>query len=320
MKTKTILLVTLAFIGLSQMNAQVGIGTTTPDASSILDVDATDKGFLPPRMNTAERNAIASPAEGLTIFNTENGCLEFYNGTLWVSACDGSLQPGPVSDCSTPGFIAPYITADETEVVEVTITTANGPQTWMDRNLGAIAPARDSDDCYAYGNLHQWGRPDDGHEFRGSNTHDGTNAADRPNNITDTGAWDGEFITIPGGVNRDDWVTTQTDDAWNTGTQTAPIITPTDPCPNGYRVPTISEFSALSISNAADALSSPLALPTAGARRPDGTFQAVGSFGYYWSVTPLSDNSLRLNFSSFSSSTSSAPPRGRGQSIRCIKD
>jgi hypothetical protein len=302
MKTKTILLVALAFIGLSSLNAQVGIGTTTPDASSVLDVESTDKGFLPPRLTTAERDAIASPAQGLTIFNTINGCLEFYNGTLWVSACDGSLQPGPVSDCG-PGFIAPFITADETEIVDVTITTANGPQTWMDRNLGAIAPARASGDCYAYGNLHQWGRGSDGHEDRNSSTSPG------PVPASYTGS---DFITT--NASPDDWLNAPAVSRW-TSTKG-----PEDPCPDGYRVPTISEFSDLPISNAADALASPLAFPTAGARQPNGNFIGVGSFGYCWSVTPLSANSRHFTFWSSGASTAQAPPRGSGRSIRCIKD
>jgi hypothetical protein len=304
MKTKTILLATLAFIGLSQMNAQIGIGTTEPDPTAVLDVSAEElpanakKGFLPPRLTTDQRDDIASPGEGLTIYNIDNGCLEFYNGTLWVSACDGSLQPGPVSDCG-PGFIAPFITADETEIVDVNA----GGNTWMDRNLGAIAPARASGDCYAYGNLHQWGRDGDGHEDRNSSTSPG------PVSTSYNGS---DFITTNASPN--DWLSSPDVNRWTSSKG------PEDPCPDGYRVPTISEFSALPISNAADALSSPLALPTAGARRFTGAFQAVGSFGYYWSVTPLSDNSLRLNFSSSGSSTASAPPRGRGQSIRCIKD
>ena len=72
---KTILLVMLAFIGLSTANAQVGIGTTTPDASAILDVDVTalpateKKGFLPPRMTTTQRDAIQGATAGLVIYN-----------------------------------------------------------------------------------------------------------------------------------------------------------------------------------------------------------------------------------------------------------
>ena len=51
--------------------AQTGIGTTTPNASAKLDVFATDKGFLAPRMTAAQKNAITSPASGLLIYQTD---------------------------------------------------------------------------------------------------------------------------------------------------------------------------------------------------------------------------------------------------------
>lgn len=54
----------------SYLYAQIGIGTTTPDISSILDVSSNSKGFLMPRLTTLERNEIASPATGLMIYNT----------------------------------------------------------------------------------------------------------------------------------------------------------------------------------------------------------------------------------------------------------
>jgi len=63
--------------------AQVGVGTTTPDASAMLDVDSTTKGFLPPRMLESERNAITTPATGLLIYNTSTNQLNYHNGTAW---------------------------------------------------------------------------------------------------------------------------------------------------------------------------------------------------------------------------------------------
>jgi hypothetical protein len=66
-------------------NGNVGVGTTAPDASAILDLTSNTKGWLPPRMTTAERNAISSPAIGLTIYNTTANGLESYNGTGWSS-------------------------------------------------------------------------------------------------------------------------------------------------------------------------------------------------------------------------------------------
>jgi hypothetical protein len=54
----------------SNLYAQIGIGTTTPDNSSALDISSTTKGLLMPRLTTLERDLIVSPATGLMIFNT----------------------------------------------------------------------------------------------------------------------------------------------------------------------------------------------------------------------------------------------------------
>ena len=65
--------------------AQVGVGTTTPDASSALDITSTTGGLLVPRMTNAQRQAISNPAAGLQIFVTdfEGGRFMFYDGTEW---------------------------------------------------------------------------------------------------------------------------------------------------------------------------------------------------------------------------------------------
>lgn len=69
------------------VKAQVGvsIGTATPHASAMLDVTSTDRGLLPPRMDSTQRNAILSPAEGLTIYNTDLHAFQCFNGTRWYS-------------------------------------------------------------------------------------------------------------------------------------------------------------------------------------------------------------------------------------------
>lgn len=65
----------------------VGIGTSNPHAAAMLDVTSTDKGFLPPRLSTAERNAMPAKTAGLVIFNTSSNCLEVYNGANWINLC-----------------------------------------------------------------------------------------------------------------------------------------------------------------------------------------------------------------------------------------
>lgn len=61
----------------------VAIGGTTANASALLDLTSTTQGFLPPRMTTAQRNAIAAPASGLTIYNTTTNKLELRNASAW---------------------------------------------------------------------------------------------------------------------------------------------------------------------------------------------------------------------------------------------
>lgn len=63
--------------------SSVSVGASVPNASSILDLTSTEKGFLPPRMTTEQRDAISSPAEGLQIYNTTTHKINFYNGTAW---------------------------------------------------------------------------------------------------------------------------------------------------------------------------------------------------------------------------------------------
>jgi len=68
-----------AFILLS-VSAQTGIGTTTPNASAKLEIAATDKGLLIPRMTSTQRGNIASPANGLLVYQTD-GVIGFYVNT-----------------------------------------------------------------------------------------------------------------------------------------------------------------------------------------------------------------------------------------------
>jgi hypothetical protein len=69
-------------------NQSVGIGLTnstdlTVNASAKLQVDSTTKGFLPPRMTTTQKNAIASPATGLVLYDSTTNKLQCYNGSTW---------------------------------------------------------------------------------------------------------------------------------------------------------------------------------------------------------------------------------------------
>jgi len=68
-----------------ESDGAIGIGTTNPDVTAILDLSSTTKGFLPPRMTTAQRDAISSPLPlaGLQIHNTTVDKVELFTGTSW---------------------------------------------------------------------------------------------------------------------------------------------------------------------------------------------------------------------------------------------
>jgi hypothetical protein len=70
--------------------AQVGIGTATPNASSVLDLTSTSKAFLPPRLTTSQRDSIVNPVAGMVIYNNTTGCIEVYRGTNWFNICTQS--------------------------------------------------------------------------------------------------------------------------------------------------------------------------------------------------------------------------------------
>ncbi len=73
-----LLLFTIFTIGVT--HAQTGIGTATPNASAKLEIAATDKGLLIPRMTSTQRGNITSPANGLLIYQTD-GVVGFYVNT-----------------------------------------------------------------------------------------------------------------------------------------------------------------------------------------------------------------------------------------------
>lgn len=63
----------------------LSIGAEAPDASAALDIADTTRGFLPPRLSRAERDAIAAPATGLMIFDTTEGKPHYWNGSAWIA-------------------------------------------------------------------------------------------------------------------------------------------------------------------------------------------------------------------------------------------
>ena len=72
-----------ANLNLSNGGVRVGSSYATTNASAQLEVVSTTRGFLPPRMTTTEKNAIATPATGLVVYDSTTNKLCCYNGSTW---------------------------------------------------------------------------------------------------------------------------------------------------------------------------------------------------------------------------------------------
>ena len=72
------------------VSAQVGIGTTTPNSSAVLDLSSSSKGLLIPRMTSVQRIAIVSPSTGLLVFDNDSNSFFYYTGSVWKSISGSS--------------------------------------------------------------------------------------------------------------------------------------------------------------------------------------------------------------------------------------
>lgn len=90
MKNYTLTIITgLLILPTMMLSQNIGISSTgaTPDNSAMLDITSDSKGILIPRMSTAKRTSIPSPATGLMVYDTDLDCYYFYDGG-WTSVCD----------------------------------------------------------------------------------------------------------------------------------------------------------------------------------------------------------------------------------------
>jgi hypothetical protein len=91
---KSLFLILICGIIFNSSFAQVGIGTSTPEPSSALDISSTTKGILAPRLTTAEKMAITAPAESLLVYDTDENAFYYFNTSIpaWVKMNGGSFE------------------------------------------------------------------------------------------------------------------------------------------------------------------------------------------------------------------------------------
>jgi uncharacterized protein (TIGR02145 family) len=206
-----------------------------------------------------------------------------------------------------------FCASGPTEIVDVTNSITG--KTWMDRNLGATQVAAVSGDPSARGDLYQWGRFSDGHQCINSILTSTLSSIDQPNH--------NKFIVCPSLFY--DWRTPHNDNLWQG------VNGINNPCPIGYRIPTINELESERLSwgypyDVSSAFNSPLKWTKAYYRAYiDGNLYVTepGSVRFnYWSssVNSSSISAYVLEVVSSTTSTNYTSFKGDGISVRCIKD
>lgn len=230
----------------------------------------------------------------ITITGLTNGTT--YTFTVTATNSAGSSTASAASNSVTPSSIP-------------TVISSTG-KIWMDCNLGASQVASSKTDVAAYGDLYQWGRAADGHQIRTSSKTNIQSSTDQPAN--------GFFIA---GTGIDNWRSPENTNLWQG------VNGVNNPCPSGFRLPTIAEWEAerknWSTNNANGAFASPLKLSLAGFRsNTTGNLSNLGTIGFYASSTVDNTNIIKpLRFSENSGvTTNTSVGRARGLSVRCIKN
>jgi uncharacterized protein (TIGR02145 family) len=155
---KQIIILILAVMALNGIIAQSGINTNTPDTSAILDVFSTNKGFLPPRLTTAQRDAIATPAAGLMIYNTTVNCLQWWNGSYWYDGCGNNFVCGDVLSYEGEDYNTVMIGSQCWMAENLNIGTMITGATGMTNNttIEKYCYNDNAANCTTYGGLYQW--------------------------------------------------------------------------------------------------------------------------------------------------------------------
>jgi len=147
---KKLLCFSMLFCSAIMYSQNVGINATgaIPATSAMLDVASTTSGVLVPRMTQAQRNAIATPATGLLIYQTDVVAgFYYYNGTAWVSFSQNLYLntyqvpgTGGVTASSTTWQNLPGLstTINLTQNAKVCITTDGGVQNAGAANTNAV--------------------------------------------------------------------------------------------------------------------------------------------------------------------------------------
>ena len=286
----------LGTFSVPRLNAQEAIGGTTAHPSALLDVQSAAGGILPPRMTTAERNAIVQPAKGLLLYNTTLNCIEMNVGTPERPAW-GCLALDANPTCGA------YIASGVWKAFKC-------------HNLGADESAAPFTASWRLiGNYYQWGRgvvAANGPTGSSSGQANDGVIAGWNTSAASNGAWSDATKTAndpcPSGFRL------PTKAQWDAVVNTS--LNPTRDYPGSWSINSTNYSTGLQIGT----VSNGLFLPAAGYRHEnDGALNHRGNLGRYWSSTENGSEAWSLHFGN-----GNANPNGSyrtlGFSVRCIAE
>ena len=212
---------------------------------------------------------------------------------------------------------------------------AVGNTVWAPVNCGYKAATSESKG-FPYGKLYQWGRKY-GQGYNVSYDESVPELVEGPVMLSVALAEENSNKFYYNAESPNDWCKVQNGDLWNSGTDSSPVKTKYDPCPEGWRVPTYAELDRLDnsyssfikvggqkgryfsgdytyLDNAPQVF-----FPAAGFRDyGNGTAYSRGTYGYYWSSRPCSSSAYNLIFFNGSARLYNGN-RAAGYSVRCVQ-
>ncbi len=286
MKIKKVILEALIFSILFWVpintQAQVGIGIFTADPSAQLDVTSTKKGFLPPRMNGAERDSIVvtSASAGLTIWCTNCGArgeMQVYDGVSWTNICGSAVAVAvPQVTIGLQRWATQNLNVSNYRNGEP-IPKVTDNATWASLTTGAYCYYNNDSATYAavYGKLYNWYAVIDSRGL----------------------APLGYYIPTD-----EEWATLETTLGANAGTQ----LKSTSGWNNNGNGTNSSGFTAL----------------PAGLRNSSGLFEEINRYAQWWSVTEYDTLNAWFHMLSYTNGTCYKLyfPKAAGFSVRCLRD
>lgn len=137
----------LATTGLKAQNAAINSTGASPNASAMLDVASTTKGLLTPRMTSAQRTAISSPATGLIVYQTDGtDGFYYYDGSAWVLLINGTDALPAVNGSAVTNLNASNLASGTVPTARLGSGTADnstylrGDGTWSTPSSGSTSP------------------------------------------------------------------------------------------------------------------------------------------------------------------------------------